>query len=479
MDGCPIDAQPKRPEDKKPAAHRVPPEVLSSIFAQLVPPQAQKESDQIVFPKMAEILLPGRVCRPWRDAAVATPILWSSLSFDLDPRFTEKVTEIGRICLERAKNHSLSIQLRDARDGEPCHPIIPMLLTRAHQWYNLCLRTSPSVCPELLDARGRITHLRRLDVGVTGNPRTFDTFEISPQLRATHLHFPTPTATWNIYPCLPWSQLQHISFEGSALHCFRIISLAPNLLTFSASTIDRLRRPDFPVCSHAHLRKLTVDARKGSDLLAYLLLPALMSLDYKGSALGVESFITLVQRSGIGLSFHELSLTITGSNHSRGYGGIVQILHQYTPDLVKLSVSDFRLKENLWMTSADERVWPTESKPERIEVINEAYTTTPDSPTPCLSFLPKLRHLVLSGPWSIDYSLVLDLVESRWRGIEQSEELTRLECIEINHKPCAHGRHSLTPFRAASTSDERALAVLRLYRAEGLRVLGPAMDGYA
>ena len=129
-------AQPRPEGLKRPAAHRVPPEVLSLIFAQLVPPQVQKESDHLIFPKMAEILLPGRVCRQWKDAAIATPILWSSLSFDLDPRFTE-VTEIGAIFLERAKNPSLSIQLRDARDGEPLHPIVPMLLTRAHQWYNL------------------------------------------------------------------------------------------------------------------------------------------------------------------------------------------------------------------------------------------------------------------------------------------------------------------------------------------------------
>ncbi|KZP08076.1 hypothetical protein FIBSPDRAFT_996298 [Athelia psychrophila] len=130
----------------KPAAiERVPPEILSMIFEQAVPPQTDDEDPRETH-RLAEILLPGQICRLWREAAIATPSLWSSLHFNFSfpMNSVEKMVDIATTCIARAKSYPLSVCLRTDRDTElkQYRPIIAVLLAHSHQWDNLFINSS-------------------------------------------------------------------------------------------------------------------------------------------------------------------------------------------------------------------------------------------------------------------------------------------------------------------------------------------------
>ncbi|KZP27520.1 hypothetical protein FIBSPDRAFT_928046 [Athelia psychrophila] len=481
----------KAEETMPPPARRIPLEILSHIFKQLVPPESETEGQDIIIPNMMQFLLPGQVCRLWRKAALLTPDLWSSLTFDLDPRYIGRSMGMGATYLKRAKNRPLSIELRNAPDEPGSHPIIAMLLTCAHRWRDLSLQTSPSICKALLTVRDRLPQLRRLRVGETVDPRVFDAFQTAPQLRVAHLHFGAADM-WFAPALLPWGQLQHMSFEGRAVDCFRILWLSPSLRSFKATTKDYGNIQAPLQLQHVSLRELTIDAHHGSELFAQLTLPALVSLTYLGEHWPRVRFEHFVGRSGIQRSLEAISISLDGraGRSGRPLGGyatrfdeIVRELHMSTPNLSQLSLSDL----------SDVKYYACDVHPKGFTTIELAclpltWVTVKEldrehriSSDLCRvgRILPKLKHLALTGPSDMNYIHVADMVRSRWRDYEKSDcGLERLESVEVNAatamRSCTHARSSMVITRSCESPEaERALASLRLYRAEGLRVVAP------
>lgn len=128
-----INSKSKQARPAAAALRRVPPEVMSLIFTQLSRPI--NKDDEIEIPPIVQILLPGQICRSWRELALSTPGLWSSLNIDLDPRLMGKKLPMWTTCLTRAKSHPLSIAIQCFSDESSVHshPIIPVLLAHAHQ----------------------------------------------------------------------------------------------------------------------------------------------------------------------------------------------------------------------------------------------------------------------------------------------------------------------------------------------------------
>ncbi|KZP27522.1 hypothetical protein FIBSPDRAFT_928048 [Athelia psychrophila] len=91
--------------------------------------------------------------------------------------------------------------------------------------------------------------------------------------------------------------------------------------------------------------------------------------------------------------------------------------------------------------------------------------------------LPKLKRLALTGPSDMNYILVAEMVRSRWRDCDKlGGGLERLESVAVNAhtvmKPCTHPRSSKCITRSCHSFEvARALESLRLYRAEGLRLV--------
>ncbi|KZP25662.1 hypothetical protein FIBSPDRAFT_1007850 [Athelia psychrophila] len=93
------------------------------------------------------------------------------------------------------------------------------------------------------------------------------------------------------------------------------------------------------------------------------------------------------------------------------------------------------------------------------------------------SMLPKLKQLSIKGPSGMSYVHLALLVGSRWR--HPLGDFVRIESVEVNYSgPCTHAKSSMTQIPAHTESRESgwALALLRQYRSEGLRVVGPPVD---
>ncbi|KAJ7685693.1 hypothetical protein DFH06DRAFT_49024 [Mycena polygramma] len=90
---------------------RIPPEILAEIFMHCLPPRTSRPN--VV---RAPLLLCG-ICRRWRDIALFTPALWSSLGIDLDALSTENVHGMVfyQIYLSRARGAPLSLYTGQSR----------------------------------------------------------------------------------------------------------------------------------------------------------------------------------------------------------------------------------------------------------------------------------------------------------------------------------------------------------------------------
>ncbi|KZP04839.1 hypothetical protein FIBSPDRAFT_940790 [Athelia psychrophila] len=228
---------------KPPAVERVPPEILSMIFEQVVPPHTDDEDPKETH-HLAEILLPGQICRLWREAAIATPSLWSSLHFNFHfpMNSVEKMVDIATTCIARAKSYPLSVCLRTHWGTEltQYRPIIAVLLAHSHQWDNFFIDSGMGLLKnaheEIQGATGRLLMLRRLrvDYGQIEEWGSFNTFLISPKLRIVDL-WNCGLHTWpqiGQFPLLPWKQLQQINFTGQTLDALELLRMSHSLLVF-------------------------------------------------------------------------------------------------------------------------------------------------------------------------------------------------------------------------------------------------------
>ncbi|KZP08078.1 hypothetical protein FIBSPDRAFT_939154 [Athelia psychrophila] len=455
----------------KPAAvERVPPEILSMIFEEVVPPQTDDEDPRETH-RLAEVLLPGQICRSWREAAIATPSLWSSLyfSFSLPKKSVEKMVDIATTCISRAKNYPLSVCLGASWNTElaPYRPIITVLLAHSHQWDSFFINSGMGLVKnahkEIQDATGRLPMLRRLNVDY-GNIEqwgSFDTFLISPKLRIVDL-WNHGVQNWHEigqFPLLPWRQLQQINFTGRAMDALELLRMSPSLQVFKTCLFVRSERLR-PV-HHASLRELSVESDAASDFFGAVTLPALVSLSYKSESqafpgVAVTSF---VQRSTIEQSIHTFSLTLGESQGTfLAPSSEISDCLAHMPGLSQLSLQDR----------------------------NKRYTDTGtfhsgDISSICellIPILPKLERFSITGPPQMSCVYLVIMVGSRWRHMVGSGPV-RIQSVEVNYsEPCAHAKSSMThiPAHIESRESGRALALLRQYRSEGLRVVGSPVD---
>lgn len=214
----------------------IPPEILAHIFMAL----AGHELGQLVFPSRKHILLPGQICRYWREVAISTPSLWASLSFDLHPEYFLREMEMGTTWLARTGEYPLTLQIRNSRYLAPStfYPIIDMILAYAPRWHTLSLQVSPFVLQQHIQrAKGRVSRLQCLSIerdgdGDDSSPviESFDAFEIVPKLRSFHLQ----SGLINRMQ-VPWSQLRDLSFVGGPAPSFDSLML-PALRSLAVSS---------------------------------------------------------------------------------------------------------------------------------------------------------------------------------------------------------------------------------------------------
>ncbi|KAF7966988.1 hypothetical protein HWV62_36294 [Athelia sp. TMB] len=471
-----VNSKSKQARPAATALQRVPPEVMSLIFTQLSHPI--NKDDEIDIPPIAQILLPGQICRSWREVALSTPGLWASLNIDL---LTEKKLPMWTTCLTRAKNHPLSIAIQcfGSESTVHSHPIIPVLLAHAHQWCNLALnRTSSCLgCAEFRAARGKLSMLRRVqfDCSRIEDIGSFDAFQTSPKLLVVCMsyserHQSTPGQR---FPLLPWRQLQKITFDGSVDSILDLLQESLDLRVLDVTTRGEKSQRERSSSTRNHsLYELRVNDCNGdsSALFLSLTLPALqvMSLNFASCEFPGDQIISLVVRSKISHSLEVLSLSF-GRYH---YGprpitkthDIIRCLKS-VPNVSDLSLYDLRKETYLETYEGCDTIG---------DITLVLWDLRWDIEAPVL---PNLKRFAIKGPITMSWTIVQEMVTSRWRNVSQAAgDCVQLESAEVNWLgACAHPKSLPTRLSDSrlEAADASVLACLRLYRSEGLRVMGP------
>ncbi|KZP13208.1 hypothetical protein FIBSPDRAFT_1049558 [Athelia psychrophila] len=463
-------------KQRQPAAiERIPSEILSMIFEHLVPPQNCNDLTPIQIPELTDVLLPAQICRSWRETAIATPSLWSSLQFEFVPvNSVERMADKANTCLARAKSNPLSIHIScPEEDLTQYRPIIAALLAHSHQWSNLSLAGEAYVLVRdtTRPVRSRLSMLRRLaiDCSLSSWSDSFDAFQAAPNLRIVELINDYASHDLDRFPLLPWRQLQQIAFTGRAGDSLELLRLSPNLQVFKVIMVFSMSLVGHNHLHHASLRKLDVEAghRDSSDWFGELTMPALVSLSYVGKTFPGDGITSFVKRSEITGSLHTFSLKLTPSRHEvvscMASTDILKCL-VCMPNLTQLSLHD--QQEDRYTDNGHFHAG-------NITSICASLKTS--------SVLPKLKRFAITGPPRMSCVLVADMVMGRWRDDGVAKGCARLESVEVNYPgPCTHAKSSLgrTPSYSRSTACARALAILSRYRNDGLRVVGPPVDEY-
>ncbi|KAG1813157.1 uncharacterized protein BJ212DRAFT_1366829 [Suillus subaureus] len=239
------------------AVWRLPPEILSHIFMYCLP----EEQYLSPAPRLAPMLL-TRICRRWRDVAVATPGLWCRLFVDVDYSDWQPTAFGCNSWLKRSRQYPLSLAVKFLADGIANQRILlqPYLnqISSLFAYFPLYCTDTPFMLTELVALQELVIH--NLDY----NPALLN-FE--------QLSFLNPT----------WPHLTNVHArilkESQVLLLLR---LCPNLS--SLTTRMRPGRQALVAYTHTKLQSFRITAPRTPDrclprLMNALLLPDLRVLE--------------------------------------------------------------------------------------------------------------------------------------------------------------------------------------------------------
>jgi hypothetical protein len=280
----------------------LPPEILSEIFLISVLNDLY-DIHHVAIPWRRSVLLPGQICRYWRNIAISTPRLWSALILDVRLEYTNRELNLATIWFARSGGVPLTIALLGYYDKPQTHPVIDVVVAHAPRWYILRCEASLSIVHRLRGAKGKIPLLRHLFIFSDflhdpPIPQSFDTFEMAPELRTLYL--------WGqvseLRPKFPWVQLSELHLFSADHYtvddCLQMLHNMPNLLTCKMSLTDPGHSPSRTIIRNSTLREFHVDLYDLAPLFERLALPTLRSLTCRGyETWPREEFLSFLQRS--------------------------------------------------------------------------------------------------------------------------------------------------------------------------------------
>ncbi|KAJ7506582.1 hypothetical protein B0H11DRAFT_1971862 [Mycena galericulata] len=308
----------------------LPVEITAEIFGQCLPtfdPTSEFPheyySQQLgaIFGPTAPVTLMG-VCRRWRDIVLATPSLWSTLKIVFDKIPERIASEPGSIegfierWLDRAAQLPLSIIFNagdDKRRPWNFKSFTQSQMRDIIHRYSQRVRdlelgiSDHDICQLGLDSTEfpllQSAVLGYVDIDPPPVEPTPAIFRNAPKFQELRLVCNEWTNRTSSSFVLPWLQLT--KFDGEINH-LDLFTLAPNLsevtcfCDFGASGLSMI--------THSRLESLTVDASQDSwdDILEYLTLPALRTLDVSRCYDCEESLLSFLVRSSPPL--HTMSL---------------------------------------------------------------------------------------------------------------------------------------------------------------------------
>ncbi|KAF7337914.1 hypothetical protein MVEN_02014600 [Mycena venus] len=384
-------------------APTLPPEILAEIFIHCLPALG------FVTPDPAEPPLAlCAICRWWREVALSTPRLWSSLLVDFDDMPTNNTdVDLYRKWLSRARGAPLSISLKDWDEKEVLTSVDPILQTfvgLSRQWKNIEIDVGMNLARSIFPVDGDFPLLERLTVSVHASELSIS-FCDAPKLRQVSIPI------YNPHIQVPWYQLTTLRIANiSVPGCIEILRNASNLLDGTFEVAGNPPDVATSIVHHNSLRKLSLGAMINQDhnvnpmpVLSFLNIPGLKSLTLEfrnwdtTGAEDVSTFSSFVSRSSAQLD------TLALSSMPATTQDLIECL-KATPSLRNLKLDPAHRLVNM------DRVFSQ---------------FTGDS-----KFLPKLQslHFVLDPVFVTPFAVV-DMLSWRWA----SSGITQLKFFRFAH----------------------------------------------
>ncbi|KAF8207902.1 hypothetical protein K438DRAFT_1814572 [Mycena galopus ATCC 62051] len=371
------------------AIHRIPTELVCEIFT-LTLPYTRRVGDQSLEQPPWQL---GHICQSWRAAALANPLLWSTIALYAPP-----IQWRGQACppmmvetqLLRSGTAPLQV-IFDSRHGDIVDSCssdsIDLVIGQSLRWETAYLHLNHPlahrVANRLRRVTGKIPLLHHLELTSSMNFGSVlgDTFANAPSLRAVVL---TDDITQSIPATtnLPWSQIT--TFRGSysrSQDCVMIFKAAPNLVECGMSSASA-RLSDGPQIVLAHLRCLSAS----EHVLGSITAPSLQELWISGNPTA-SLLLAFIRRSSCALR----KLVVYDCSEP---AALIPIL-QAVPTLGTFFIVFARMA-----TYTDQ------------ETLFDALKMSGGSVDVC----PKLTHVAAGGPPDFALDHFLDMVESRWHG---------------------------------------------------------------
>jgi hypothetical protein len=387
--------------------NRLPPELLTEIF--------------LLWTKEAsDVSVIAAVCSRWRELALSTSQLWSTICMDLDGENSHSDAKIVQTWLKRSAMCPLSVTLEQYdEDDSDGHPVIDAVIPHSHRLEYLSISTHKNMIHALSPLKGQLPALKTLDLFVTSyselDGSLYDIFVDAPQLRILDTNAPSRTMGMGY----PFAQLTQCCIGGLCpRECLHVLRVAHNITTCTfRDMIDSdvsAGNPHLPVVSHLHTLSIDIAVRGLGEFFSSLWLPAVREI-YIGRCGNVPwphtEFLSLVSHSS-----RQLEKLVLQTTRNMSSEQLICCLEAIP------SLQDLRFGEG-------ER-W---SSPSHWHVVNDAVLwklTHQPGLEGQLPLVPSLHTFRYVGNNTFEDQSLLDMIESRW-GRELPEGLGRLHSVFI------------------------------------------------
>ncbi|EEB89219.1 hypothetical protein MPER_12708 [Moniliophthora perniciosa FA553] len=222
--------------------HRLPPEILQNIFTMF---NDLPEEERWLRPsEMAPVLAVSGTCGRWRDIALSTPPIWSSIAIRFEKRWDDQEYHRMNLLTQLFVHHSQKsplklilhfdklLSLYDEVVGLDVIPVLKTLVQHSKRWHTVEFRfiTQAVMAHQVfMPITGRLPILTNLRLFGQGGSPDFhcDLFRDCPAL--TSLSY-EPAGPLTAHCPLPWGQIKSLQIENALPNSMiSTASLCPNL----------------------------------------------------------------------------------------------------------------------------------------------------------------------------------------------------------------------------------------------------------
>ncbi|KAJ7865534.1 hypothetical protein B0H13DRAFT_2670878 [Mycena leptocephala] len=273
-------------------------EITSRIFLDCLP-EFEDPTGRRTHPSQDEApLVFTRVCRDWRTIAISTPTLWNHVRIELDSDdgrgyIDSKWVALLDLWLQRSEPQPLSLTVCNRSYTEPDKTLLGVLDRHSRRWHDVTLKL-PFHYFSRLEENASLPFLERLTLSAHGSPNIINAisaFRHTPMLH--HVCLEAGMRPSDVL--LPWEQLASVEFYGaSADDCLELLRMAPNIVScvLDVQYDSHGLAPGSPLLS---LRSFTFSGPAGWEILRYVAMPSLQTLDLSRCPSVPRNFTQVVQ----------------------------------------------------------------------------------------------------------------------------------------------------------------------------------------